>query len=97
MWAQPSRTDVVAITEARSKRSGGTDCRPMPFVKHLELGIECRQSLICDGPDRAQRVRGRYPPLHIDVRRRMPRRRIRQLSPDSGDGRVRRQPLELVI
>ena len=37
------------------------------FVKRLELGIECRQNLIDDGPDRAQRVRGRYPRLHVDI------------------------------
>jgi hypothetical protein len=29
--------------------------------------VKRRQHLIHDGPDRAQRVRGRYPRLHVDI------------------------------
>ena len=37
------------------------------FVKRLELVIERGQHFIHDSPDRAQRVRNRYPRLHVDI------------------------------
>ena len=49
---------------------------PGIFVKCLELPIERGQHLVHDRPDRAQRMRRRYPLLHIHIREQGTRSRI---------------------
>src|SRR5207249_11679303 len=49
---------------------------PGTFVKRLELPIERGQHLVHDRPDRAQRMRRRYPLLHIHIREQGTRSRI---------------------